>query len=57
MTCFEKYMTEHELPVRDCPHDYGYAKKPDNCYCISCYKDCWAREVEENAGKKEGGKR
>ena len=47
MTCFEKYITEHVLPVRGCPQDYNYATKPENCYCISCYKDCWAREVEE----------
>lgn len=51
MTCFDKYVAEHELPVRGCPHDFKYAEKPENCYCISCFKDCWSREVSEQKAR------
>lgn len=51
MTCFDKYVSERELPVRGCPHDYGYLDRPTNCYCISCFKDCWARTIPDE--KKE----
>lgn len=49
MTCFDMYVSEHPLPIRGCPHEYGYTQeKPKDCYCISCFKDCWSREVVEN---------
>lgn len=54
MTCFDKYVQEHPLPVKGCPHDYNYAEEPKNCYCISCYKDCWAREVNNTTEQKKG---
>ena len=55
MTCFDMYVAERELPVRGCPHDYEYANRPADCYSISCFKDCWAREAncEEKAREKE----
>lgn len=54
MTCFDMYVSEHQLPIRGCPHEYGYLKeKPKDCYSISCFKDCWAREMSE---KKKGEK-
>ena len=54
MTCYEKYITEYFLPIEGCPHDFKYAPKPENCYSISCFKDCWAREVvEENKEEKK----
>ena len=54
MTCFEKYVSEHGLPVVGCPHDFKYAPNPVDCYCISCFKDCWAREIsEENKEENE----
>lgn len=52
MTCFDMYVSERELPVRGCPHDYDYASRPENCYCISCFKDCWSREVNTRCEKK-----
>lgn len=53
MTCFDMYVSERELPVRGCPHDYGYTKEaPKNCYCISCFKDCWSREVSTSCERK-----
>ena len=55
MTCFDKYLTEHKLPIEGCPHHYGYLEKPANCYCISCFKDCWCRELTVN-DKKEVNK-
>lgn len=52
MTCAEKYLSEHPGEwIKGCPQDYGYVEKPENCYSISCHKDCWAREVPE---KKKG---
>jgi hypothetical protein len=49
MTCIEKYFIDHpDTQVDGCPHHYGYLEKPKNCYCISCFKDCWAREYPEN---------
>lgn len=49
MTCLEKYFREHPGDyVVGCPHDYGYLNKPEECYNMSCYKDCWPREIEEN---------
>ena len=46
MTCFDMYVAERELPVIGCPADYGYLKEnPKECYCLSCFKDCWAREA------------
>ena len=48
MTCFEKYILEHQLPIIGCPADYKYASIPKDCYLISCFKDCWSRELEEN---------
>lgn len=53
MTCFDKYIQEHPFPVKGCPSDYGYLPKPQNCYCISCFKDCWAREIPEENNKGE----
>lgn len=54
MTCFDKYISEHTLPVVGCPADYGYAlEKPADCYCLSCFKDCWARELVMNDKKEE----
>lgn len=48
MTCFEKYISEHTLPIDGCPVDYGYmSQRPADCYCISCFKDCWCREMSE----------
>lgn len=52
MTCFDMYVSERDLPVRGCPHDYGYLTKPKDCYCISCFKDCWSREVSNDCGEK-----
>lgn len=51
MTCLDRYLMEHALPVKGCPHHYGYLEKPKNCYCISCFKDCWAREIPENVSR------
>ena len=50
MTCVDKYFEEHpNSQIVGCPHDYGYSDKPKDCYHISCFKDCWARELcEEN---------
>lgn len=47
MTCVAKYFLEHPgKPVVGCPQDYGYIpERPKDCYLISCFKDCWAREV------------
>ena len=45
MTCFDMYVSERELPIVGCPHHYNYATEPKDCYCISCFKDCWAREA------------
>ena len=53
MTCFEKYISEHELPVVGCPHDFHYAPKPENCYSMSCFKDCWARTANDHEQLKE----
>lgn len=53
MTCFDRYVQEHELPVKGCPSDYNYAPRPADCYCISCFKNCWAREIPEE-NKKNG---
>jgi hypothetical protein len=47
MTCFDVYVSEHTLPVVGCPHDFKYAPQPANCYSISCFKDCWARECNK----------
>lgn len=48
MTCAEKYFEEHPGDsIKGCPHDYKYADKPVGCYTMSCFKDCWAREVPE----------
>lgn len=55
MTCFDMYVSEHSLPLVGCPHDYGYIpEKPAECYQMSCYKDCWAREIPD---KKKGDKK
>ena len=52
MTCADKYLAEHPgESIKGCPHDYGYLPYPAACYTISCFKDCWAREVPE---EKEG---
>lgn len=52
MTCIERYIQEHEFPVRGCPHEYGYVREqPKDCYCISCFKDCWARETHDVKGE------
>lgn len=51
MTCFDKYITEHELPVRGCPHDYSYAERPKECYSMSCFAHCWAREIDKENDK------
>lgn len=49
MTCLERYFREHPGDyVIGCPHDYGYLNKPDACYSMSCFKDCWPREIQEN---------
>ena len=53
MTCFEKYISEHTLPIVGCPVDYGYAPKPADCYCLSCFRDCWSREVTTSDKKEE----
>lgn len=54
MTCFDKYISEHTLPIVGCPADYGYVdKRPADCYCISCFKDCWARELRTVDKKEE----
>lgn len=54
MTCFDMYITEQKLPVVGCPVDYGYMQdRPADCYCISCFKDCWAREAIVNNKKEE----
>lgn len=64
MTCREKFKAEHpeiidfarrlanvDLDHWACPHDYGYADKPDECntptdpVTIACV-DCWSREVK-----------
>lgn len=56
MTCFDMYVSERELPVRGCPHHYGYTKEaPKECYNMSCFKDCWSREA--NCEKKEREKK
>ena len=55
MTCFDMYVSERELPVRGCPHDYEYAIRPSDCYSISCFKDCWSREAK--CEKKESEKK
>lgn len=51
MTCIDRYIQEHEFPVKGCPHDYAYAEPPKDCYCISCFKDCWARETHDVKGE------
>ena len=57
MTCFDMYITEQKLPVVGCPVDYGYMQdRPADCYCISCFKDCWAREAIVNNKKEESEK-
>lgn len=54
MTCYEKYITEYFLPVRGCPSDYGYTReRPENCYSISCFKDCWCKEMVEDEKVRE----
>ena len=53
MTCFELYVVEHKTPVEGCPHHYGYADKPKDCYCISCFKDCWARNVTDEKAREK----
>ena len=53
MTCFDKYVSEYKLPIYGCPHHYDYAPKPKDCYCISCFKDCWARELSTTDKKEE----
>ena len=56
MTCFDMYVSERKLPIEGCPHHYGYLKEaPKDCYCISCFKDCWAREAngEKKAREKK----
>lgn len=55
MTCFDKYVLEQSFPVRGCPHDYGYLEKPKECYSVSCFKDCWAREIHEKESKTTNG--
>ena len=53
MTCLEKYFKEHPGDyVVGCPHDYEYANKPEACYEMSCFKDCWTREI---GGTKDEG--
>ena len=56
MTCFDKYISEHALPVIGCPADNGYMQeRPADCYCISCFKDCWARELVEDIKEENNG--
>lgn len=53
-SCREKLKMEYpnQYKIRelsDCPHDYGYAKRPLSCSLgnyTSCYK-CWGRLVED----------
>lgn len=52
MTCLEKFRLDHPnnttvALIGKCPHDYEYLKKPKNCAEISCYKECWMREIPE----------
>lgn len=58
MTCLEKFWLEHPdlAPKGKCPHEYGYLpQKPWDCYEISCFDECWMREViEKPIVKKEG---
>ena len=56
MTCLEKYFKEHpgDYVVR-CPHDYGYLEKPKKCFSMSCFKDCWTREIQDSNDKSDGG--
>lgn len=54
MTCFDKYILEHELPVVGCPYEYGYLpERPANCYSISYFKDCWAKTLIISDEKEE----
>lgn len=54
MTCFEKYILEHKLPVVGYPYEYGYMpERPANCYSISCFKDCWAKTLVIDDEKEE----
>lgn len=58
MTCLEKYFKEHPGDhIVGCPHDYGYLEKPENCfsYKMSCFKDCWTREIKNNSDNSDGG--
>lgn len=54
MTCYEKYVTEYFLPIVGCPHHYNYMPKPADCLCISCFKDCWSREIPEIQNHEKG---
>lgn len=46
MACLDRYFKEHPSDyVVGCPHDYGYLEKPSECYSMSCFKDCWVREI------------
>lgn len=57
VTCIEKFWLEHpELtPKGRCPHEFGYLpERPWDCYEISCFNDCWMREVIKNLDDKKG---
>lgn len=48
MTCAELYFLEYPGEIiKGRPQEYGYLlEKPKDCYTISCFKDCWAKEVQ-----------
>lgn len=51
MTCLEKFKLEHPgHPCLRCPHTYGYAERPKQCYEMSCI-ECWNREYIASTDK------
>lgn len=57
ITCIEKFWLEHPnlIPKGKCPHDYGYLpQRPYDCCEISCFNDCWMREVVEKPNIEKG---